>query len=242
MTESVEIGNSLESAGGQSIGSLSTRRALTPAGLRVDFEMRLPPGEYVLKSRQSSLHAGFAIPVTVPTGKNELNLGTRRVTAVGAVALRGKPAPMLDVQWRPAQETNWEKLRGKVVVLDFWGTWCGPCVADMPLLMDVADQFRDKPVEWLSVHTPNFKTFEELDRRMATCQEKSWNKRALPFTTVLDRPADDGEYSGQTSQRYGVAEWPTLIVVDQRGQVVGPIPKKKLAETIARMLGGATEK
>ena len=114
-------------------------------------------------------------------------------------------------------------------------------VNDMPLLMDVADQFRDKPVEWLSVHTPNLKTFEELDRGIATCRVKSWNKRKLPFTTVLDRPVTDGEYSGQTSQRYGVVEWPTLIVVDQHGEVVGPVPKNKLAQTIAHLLDTGTE-
>lgn len=135
---------------------------------------------------------------------------------------------------------SWEKLRGKIVVLDFWGTWCGPCINDMPLLMDLADQFRDQPIHWLSIHTPNLKTFDELDREIATWQEKSWNKRALPFTTVIDRPAADEKYSGQTSRRYGVAEWPTLIVVDQQGQVVGPISKKRLAETISRLLGDGT--
>ncbi|HWB07863.1 MAG TPA: TIGR03067 domain-containing protein [Pirellulales bacterium] len=240
MTESVEVGIGLESSAGQYIGFLSTRRELTPEGLRVDFQVRVPPGDYVLKSGRSSRHSGFSIPVTVRAGENELDLGTTTVPATGAVALRGKPAPELELIWRAGQETTWEKLRGKVVVLDFWGTWCGPCVDDMPLLMDVADQFRGKPVEWLSVHTPNLKTFDELDREITTCQEKSWNKRTLPFTTVLDRSATDGEYSGQTSRRYGVAEWPTLIVVDQQGQVVGPISKKKLADTISRLLGDGT--
>jgi len=242
MTESVEVSIGLESAGGQYIGFLSTRRALTPAGLRVDFELRLPPGEYMLRARQTSYHAGFTIPFSISTEKRELDLGTSTVPAAGAVALRGKPAPELDVQWRPGQDTNWEKLRGKVVVLDFWGMWCGPCVNDMPLLMDIADQFHDKPVEWLSVHTPNVKTFDELDRGITTCQETIWNKRALPFTTALDSPVTDNEYSGDTSQRYGVAEWPTLIVVDQQGKVVGPVTKKTLAETIARLLDSGIEK
>jgi beta-lactamase regulating signal transducer with metallopeptidase domain/thiol-disulfide isomerase/thioredoxin len=236
MTESVEVGINLESPTGQHIGFLSTRRELTPLGLRIDYEMRMPPGDYVLKARESSHHAGFSIPVTVPTGKNELDLGTKTVPATGAVALRGRPAPELEVQFRPGRETTWETLRGQVVVLDFWGTWCGPCVNDMPKLMDVAEQFRGKPVQWLSVHTPNLKTFEQLDQGIATCQEKSWNKRTLPFTTVLDRPVSGNEYSGKTSQRFGVAEWPTLIVVDRKGRVVGPVGKNKLAETISRSL------
>ena len=45
-----------------------------------------------------------------------------------------------------------------------------------------------------------------------------------------------GRYTGQTSQRYAVAEWPTLIVIDQQGRVVGPVAKKKLAETLSRLL------
>ena len=46
---------------------------------------------------------------------------------------------------------------------------------------------------------------------------------------MIDHPVTDHEYSGTTSELYGVAEWPTLIVVDQQGKVVGPVAKKKLA-------------
>jgi beta-lactamase regulating signal transducer with metallopeptidase domain/thiol-disulfide isomerase/thioredoxin len=241
MTEPVEVGLSLTTSTDQYIGFLSTRRELTKEGLRVDYQLRMPPGDYLLKSGQTAHHSGFTIPVTIPSGKAELNLGTKSVSPTGLVALKGKPAPELKFQWRPGQEKTWENLRGKVVVLYFWGTWCGPCVAGMPDLMDVAEQFRDKPVQWLSVHTPNLKSFDELDREIAVCQEKSWNNRALPFTTVVDRLVDDSEYSGQTSRSYSVAEWPTLVVVDQQGKVVGPVYRKQLAETIAQLLDRGTE-
>jgi beta-lactamase regulating signal transducer with metallopeptidase domain/thiol-disulfide isomerase/thioredoxin len=241
MTESVEVGIGLESSAGQYIGFLSTRRELTPEGLRVDFQLRFPPGDYVLNSRQTSHHSGFTIPFTIPKDRADQDLGTKSVPATGLVALKGKPAPELDVQWRPGQETNWQKLHGKVVVLDFWGMWCGPCVAGMPMLMEIADQFRDKPVAWLSIHTANFKDFNEFDVELAKCEQRDWDKRKLSFTTVLDQSLPEGEYTGKTSQRYGIAEWPTLIVIDQQGKIVGPIHKKKLAETIARLLDSGTE-
>ena len=242
MPQSVEVGIGLETSAGQSIGWLSTRRELTPEGLRIDFEVRLPPGAYVLKTPQSSHHSGFTIPVAVPVDKEELDLGTKTVPAAGAALLRGKPAPELDVEWRPEQEKTWEKLRGKVVVLDFWGTWCGPCVTGMPALMEIHDQFKDKPVTWLSVHTPNLKSFDDLDREVAKCEERDWNKKKLPFTTVIDHPAADEGFSGTTSDRYGVAEWPTLIVVDQQGKVAGSVLKKNLAETINRLLDQRAKK
>ncbi|MCY2962544.1 MAG: redoxin family protein [Planctomycetota bacterium] len=236
VSESADVAIAVESAKRQPIGFLTTRRQLVAGGQRVDFQLSLPPGEYVLTARKSSQHAGFEIPFSIPSGKSALDLGTTVVAPSEAVALKGKPAPELQLRWRPGEEKNWEQLRGKVVVLDFWGTWCVPCVNDMPLLMELADKFRDQPVEWLSVHTPELKTFEELDRALAVCQEKSWNRKPLPFTTVLDSPVPESKYSGQTSERFGVVEWPTLIVVDRKGVVVGPVSRKNLAGTISRLL------
>ncbi len=240
MNELVQVGSSLETAAGETIGYLSHRRTVTPDGLRVDIELRLPTGAYVLKCPQTSQHAGFEIPFSVPPGRSDLDLGTKTVAPAGAVALKGKPAPKLKVRWRPDQQTIWDDLRGKVVVLDFWGTWCVPCVAAMSTLMEIHDQFRDKPVRWIAIHTPDQKTFEEFDAQLTKLRERAWSKRDLPFLTVIDQPVFEKEYSGETSQNYSVGEWPTLIVIDQQGKVVGPVAKNKLAQTIGRLLSEAT--
>jgi beta-lactamase regulating signal transducer with metallopeptidase domain len=93
MTEDVPVSVDLESATGENLGFLATRRKLTPEGLRVDFEMRLPPGDYDLKSRPSAHAAGFSIPFQVSHGKSELDLGIKTVPPAKAIALRGQPAP-----------------------------------------------------------------------------------------------------------------------------------------------------
>lgn len=59
------------------------------------------------------------------------------------------------IQGPPVADVNWEKLKGKVVVLEFWATWCGPCVATTPHLNDLAEQFKDKPVVFISVTSEN---------------------------------------------------------------------------------------
>jgi thiol-disulfide isomerase/thioredoxin len=243
MQELVQVGSSLETAAGETIAYLSHRRTVTPDGLRVDFELRLPAGAYVLKCPQTSQHAGFEILFSIPVGQSGLDLGSKTITPAGVVALKGKPAPQLEVRWRPNQEaTSWDDLRGNVVVLDFWGTWCVPCVAAMPTLIEIHDQFRDKPVRWIAIHTPDQKTFEEFDSQLAKFRESAWSKRDLPFTTVIDQSVAEKEQSGKTSQSYSVAEWPTLIVIDQHGNVVGPVAKNKLADTISRLLGGEAGK
>src|SRR5262245_61215466 len=65
----------------------------------------------------------------------------------------GEPAPSLKVRkWlqtpsKPA--AGWPS--GKVVILEFWATWCAPCVGSIPHLNDLAEQFKDKPVQFIAV-------------------------------------------------------------------------------------------
>lgn len=67
-------------------------------------------------------------------------------------ALIGHPAPGLHFRWASrAGIKTLASLRGNVVVLDFWATWCAPCIASFPQLRDDAARFAGKPVVFLSV-------------------------------------------------------------------------------------------
>ena len=63
----------------------------------------------------------------------------RQAAEIEAVDLEGKPVKLAD-------------YRGKVVVLDFWATWCGPCIAAMPRLIEIQKRFHDRPVVFLALH------------------------------------------------------------------------------------------
>ncbi len=66
--------------------------------------------------------------------------------------LAGRPAPELNFIWasRPDLKTL-SSLKGKVVVLDFWATWCGPCVASFPEMRELVTRYKDFPVEIVGV-------------------------------------------------------------------------------------------
>ena len=58
-------------------------------------------------------------------------------------------------------------FRGKVVVLDFWGYWCGPCNGAMPYLSDLHRRFEGRPVAVVGLHDQSVQSRPEYDRRTA---------------------------------------------------------------------------
>src|ERR1700752_2881386 len=70
-----------------------------------------------------------------------------------SAVLRDAPVLQLDklMQAPPGASTDWSKLKGKLVVIDFWATWCGPCVEAIPHLNEMAKDLADQPVVFISV-------------------------------------------------------------------------------------------
>jgi thiol-disulfide isomerase/thioredoxin len=118
-------------------------------------------------------------------------------------------------------------LKGKVVVLDFWATWCVPCRAQHPLYREAAGRFRDNPaVAFLSIDADD-------DRSLVGpfLDEEKWPD-AVYFEDGLARAL-------------GVFGFPTTIVLDQRGQVFsrlnGYVPERYV-ETLSGRVRAALEK
>jgi len=94
-----------------------------------------------------------------------------------------------------------EDLKGKVVLLDFWGTWCPPCVESVPALRNLNQKFTKKgPFVMIGVSTDS----DEHVWRAFTAKEK------MVWPQFLDRDR-------QVSQAFGVRSFPTYIVLDHEG-------------------------
>ena len=93
------------------------------------------------------------------------------------------------------------ELRGKVVVLNFWFTKCGPCVQEMSSLNDLTEEFKDKNVEFLAI------TFNKKDLVEQFLEEHTFNyKIATNANDVITM--------------YGIESYPTSIVINQKGEIV----------------------
>jgi thiol-disulfide isomerase/thioredoxin len=99
-------------------------------------------------------------------------------------------------------------LRGKYVLLDFWGSWCVPCRKGHPHLKQVYAQYKDKGVEFIGVAD---------DDRTLDAWHKAVAVDGLPWLQVLR----NAKAKDDISEIYNVAEYPTRILIDKQGKIIG---------------------
>lgn len=139
-------------------------------------------------------------------------------------ALVGKPAPVFTLRvifgGEPGSRINLEDLRGGVVLLDFWASWCPPCRAQTPILDKIAKQ-AGSGVTVLGVNTGD-------DEAAAVRFMRSQN---VEYASVIDA-------TGAVGRAFGATELPTLVVVDPAGAVFAVerrlVPESEILELIRR--------
>ena len=118
----------------------------------------------------------------------------------------GDAAPPLGVETLlnapDGASAEWDKLAGKVVVVEFWATWCGPCVSAIPHMNELATEFADKGVVFVSITDEPKETIDAFTKRLAM---KSW--------VGLDP-------DGSASEAFAVHAIPRTIVVGKDGKVL----------------------
>jgi len=120
---------------------------------------------------------------------------------------RGAPAPEFSlprIDGKPG-EIALSSLRGKVVVLDFWATWCPPCLAMLPTMHELATELAPRGVAFLGVDSDGEQTSPEDVERFVV-------EHAPPYPVVYDR--------GAVNSLYRVRALPTMVVVGRDGSIV----------------------
>jgi uncharacterized protein (TIGR03067 family) len=204
-----------------------------------EYEFPLPPGRYSLHVYGENLKKN-RVEISVPAGQSEFQMPPIELAALPLTLLKGKPAPELAgvVAWK-GQPVRLADLRGKYVLLDFWGYWCGPCVAEMPVLMKLHDRFPGRGLSIVTVHVGlegDVDSPAEFEEKIASVKASLWGGRDLPFPTALSagRTTTDG-YAGLTAAQYGVQGYPTTVLIDRQGTVVGTFDAADLESAAAEI-------
>lgn len=189
---------------------------------------RLAPGAYRL-TFSGDFHD--TIPFTIrPIG------GFIRIPASVAmtrsIPKAGMLAPALhahDLAGRPADLRMW---RDTVVILDFWGFWCGACIAELPSLIQRQQHYiaLGLPVKVIVVHDASLRTRAEYDSIAKPVLAHSIHQTELPLLVLLDTPLPDEvqqsledrlEGHGVTVRDYAFEGFPGTFVIDPSGRMVG---------------------
>lgn len=118
------------------------------------------------------------------------------------------------------------EYKGKVVFLNFWATWCGPCRSEMPHIEEIYKQYNENndDVVILGVASPN------LGREGSEENIKNFLREGnYTFPVVMDT---NGEFAFQ----YGVSAYPTTFIIDKEGYVKGYIPGAMNKETMEKII------
>ena len=142
----------------------------------------------------------------------------------------GKPFPIDFTDATTGTPVNAASLKGKVVVVDFWATWCGPCVAEMPKMKDLYAKYRDKGVEFVGISLDSSRDQGGFDKLKAFVAD---NK--IPWPQFYQGNGWESEFS----RSWGINSIPAVFIVDAAGNLASTEARGRLEEMIPELLAKA---
>lgn len=137
------------------------------------------------------------------------------------------------------KEFDVKEYRGKVVLVDFWATWCGACVMELPELQELYSFYHDKGLEVLGVSV-------DTDRDALA---KFVTERKVPWVQLFEEESPEGK-PHSISDKFGINMFPTMLLLDREGKVLtvqigglhGNSGGTSIAKEIEKILGPMPKK
>jgi thiol-disulfide isomerase/thioredoxin len=150
------------------------------------------------------------------------DLASTRLAAAKMMAeLKAKPLDLKFMAFDGA-DVDLEKLRGKVVLIDFWATWCGPCMAEMPNVVRAYDDFKAKGFEIIGI---------SLD------EDRADLARVLKAKNIAWPQYFDGKgWENPYAKKYGIEAIPAMWLVNKAGMVIDTEAQEDLLAKIGKLL------
>ncbi len=174
----------------------------------------------------ASFLLGSFLGITVDADSPDTKGGDRGVMFAANLPEIGRPAPDFTLKDTSGKNASLKDYKGRVVMINFWATWCPPCRQEMPSMEELFKEYNKKGFEILAISSDS--------------QGEKIVKPFMEFYELNFRALMDPE--GNVHSIYGVTAIPTTYIVDKQGNVthkiMGPMDwkDKKSKEMIERLL------
>jgi thiol-disulfide isomerase/thioredoxin len=152
-------------------------------------------------------------------------------TQAAEESMAGQASPALELENLAGNAQSLDQFRGRIVILNFWATWCIPCREEMPILVQLKKEFRDRGVEIVGA---------SADASDAVESVRNFSRDyGLNFPIWIGATIPD-------MLRFGLGdELPATVIIDSDGQIayriLGPLTRKDLITRLSALLGDQTD-
>ncbi len=141
--------------------------------------------------------------------------------------LVGKAPPPITARDWTGEALDPRALQGKVVVVDFWATWCGPCMRAIPHMVDLVKEHEKDGLVVIGVHD---------GMKGWTAMKDVAKNKSINYPLCIDEVAPNAR-AGRTATAYRVGFWPTIVIIDRAGKVrAGGVQPAFVDEIVADLL------
>ena len=154
-------------------------------------------------------------------GNEDPDLAAAAKASLEQMDMRNKP---LELSFTAAdgRKVNLADLRGKVVLIDFWATWCPPCIEEVPALVETYEKFKDRGFEIVGI---------SLDSDKSALQ-KFTAENKMTWPQIFDGKG----WENEMAQRFKIQSVPTMWLLDRQGKLVDASPRRQLDKAVESAL------